>query len=134
MKPSVEIDGLRFTTLEEFFDEVSEIVVPGTDWGRNLDAFNDILRGGFGTPEGGFVLVWQKHEFSRTRLGYTETIRQLGFHLDRCHPTSMPHVRNQLEMASKSQGATVFDWLVEIIAIHGHAGEEADDGVELVFQ
>jgi Barstar (barnase inhibitor) len=45
MKPTFEIDGLRFHTLEEFFDEVSEILIPGADWGRNLDAFNDILRG-----------------------------------------------------------------------------------------
>ena len=29
----------------------------GRCWGKNLDAFNDILRGGFGSlPTGGFVL------------------------------------------------------------------------------
>jgi len=56
MKPASEIDGLRFSTLEEFFDEVSRTLIPGADWGRNLDAFNNILRGGFGTPEWGFIL------------------------------------------------------------------------------
>ena len=39
-----EIDGEHFSTLEAFYE------------GRNLDAFNDILRGGFGTPDEGFVL------------------------------------------------------------------------------
>lgn len=56
-----EIDGLRFHTLDEFFNEVSAVLIPGSDWGRNLDAFNDILRGGFGTPEGGFTIQWRNH-------------------------------------------------------------------------
>jgi hypothetical protein len=43
----LEIEGARFRTLDELFNEVSAVVVPGSDWGRNLDAFNDILRGGF---------------------------------------------------------------------------------------
>jgi RNAse (barnase) inhibitor barstar len=134
MKPTFEIDGLRFSTLEQFFDEVSRNLIPGADWGRNLDAFNDILRGGFGTPEGGFVLVWQNHEASRLRLGYAETVRQLGFHLEQCHPTNIPYIQDQLAAARKSEGTTVFDWLIEIIAIHDPSGEEAEDGVELVLQ
>lgn len=46
-----EIDGSRFHTLEEFYDEIGTALIHGSPWGRNLDAFNDILRGGFGTPE-----------------------------------------------------------------------------------
>jgi RNAse (barnase) inhibitor barstar len=133
MKPTFEIDGLRFHTLEEFFNEVSEILIPGADWGRNLDAFNDILRGGFGTPDGGFVLVWKNHEVSWIRLGYAETVRQLGSHLDGCHPTNITYLRTQLAMAQKSEGTTVFDGLDEIIETHGPGGEEAQGDVELVF-
>lgn len=51
-KMMYEIDGARFTTLEGFYDEVSRVLIPGASWGHNLDAFNDILRGGFGTPPG----------------------------------------------------------------------------------
>jgi len=47
------IDGFQFSTLDGFFDEISRKLIPGAQWGRNLDAFNDILRGGFGTPEEG---------------------------------------------------------------------------------
>lgn len=43
-----------------------------TGWGTDLDAFNDILRGGFGTPQGGFILRWA---ISTQRLGWPETIR-----------------------------------------------------------
>jgi hypothetical protein len=30
-----EIEGARFRTLDELFNEVSAAVVPGSDWGRN---------------------------------------------------------------------------------------------------
>lgn len=67
--PRYVIDGQDFADLRGFYGEVSRVLVPGRCWGRSLDAFNDILRGGFGTPEGGFVLVWRNAELSRQRLG-----------------------------------------------------------------
>src|ERR671911_2815289 len=82
-----EIDGKNFSTLEGFYDEISRVLIPGAWWGRNLDAFNDILRGGFVTPESGFTLRWLNHDVSRRRLGYDETVRQLELTLQRCHPS-----------------------------------------------
>lgn len=67
-KPVLEIDGARFSDRATFQAEVSERLIPGSAWGGNLDAFNDILRGGFGTPDGGFVLRWKNAELSRQRL------------------------------------------------------------------
>ena len=67
-KPVLTINGGNFSTLEEFYDEVERVLIPGAAWGRNLDAFNDILRGGFGTPEGGFVLRWLESDRSRKHL------------------------------------------------------------------
>lgn len=63
------IDGAAFSNLRGFFKQVSRILIPRRSWGRNLNAFNDILRGGFGTPTEGFVLVWKHSELSRQRLG-----------------------------------------------------------------
>jgi hypothetical protein len=56
-KPLIEIDGARFDSLSGFWNEISTCVIPGFEWRHNLDALNDILRGGFGTPEGGFGFV-----------------------------------------------------------------------------
>jgi RNAse (barnase) inhibitor barstar len=128
-----ELDGNNFSTLEEFYDEISRVLIPGAHWGRNLDAFNDILRGGFGTPDGGFTLRWLNHHVSRQRLGYPETVRQLEVTLQRCHPANRERVAGELARARAHTGPTVFDWLVEIIRIHGPGGEEAEDGVELVL-
>lgn len=123
------IEGARFTTLEGFFAEISRVVIPGASWGHNLDAFNDILHGGFGTPEEGFELVWVDHALSRERLGYGETVRQLAKRLEHCHASNRERVADQLAAAKASAGPTVFDWLVEIIRRHGPGGEDAKDGV-----
>ena len=56
-------------SLDEFFDEVSRSLIPGSRWGRNLNAFNDVLYGGFGTPAYGFVLIWRNADECKERLG-----------------------------------------------------------------
>ena len=132
--PTIEIDGATFSTLEEFFQHFSERALDGKPWGRNLDAFNDVLRGGFGTPEGGFRLIWRNHTVSRERLGHPETVLQLRKRLMKCHPDNRSYVQSDLDQALRGQGPTVFDWLLEIIAVHGRGGAEAEDHVELVLE
>ena len=129
-----EIDGTRFSTLEEFFAEFSRVVLHGFDpLLSNLDAFDDVLSGGCGTPDGGFTLRWKNHKLSRQRLGYAETVRQLELRLARCHPTNRPQVAEDLKHAQGDQGPTAFDWLAEIIRDHGPGGCYATDGVDLLL-
>jgi hypothetical protein len=66
-------------------------------------------------------------------LGYDETVRQLELTLQRCHPSNRESVAGELARAQARTGPTVFDWLIEIIRVHGSGGEEAEDGVELVL-
>ena len=128
-----EIDGLDFTTEQEFYDVVSSRLIPGAEWGHNLDAFNDILGGGFGTPDDGFILRWVNSALSRDRLGYAETVRQLAHRLTRCHPSNQPWVSAQLGRARQGIGPTVFDWLIEIIEAHAPSGSEQEHSVELIL-
>ena len=132
-KPIYEIDGMDFSTLEEFFDEVSRVLIPNAKWGHNLDAFNDILRGGFGTPDTGFMIRWKNSELSRERLGYAETTRQLELRLLKCHPSNRDIVQQEIDKTGEHHGSTVFDWLIEIINVHCAGGEEEADGVELLL-
>jgi RNAse (barnase) inhibitor barstar len=129
----VEIDGTQFGTLEEFFAHFAERACAG-GWGTNLDAFNDVLRGGFGTPDGGFVLRWKNHTLSRERLGYQETVRQLERRLASCHPSNRPQVARELADARGKNGSTVFEWLLAIIREHGPGGSEVEDGILLELQ
>jgi len=131
--PRLEIDGSRFEDLEGFYDEVSRTLIPNAGWGRNLDAFNDILRGGFGTPDGGFVLVWSNHALSKKRLGFDETVKFLERKLERCHSSNVPAVQADLAAAKRGEGETLFELIVGIIRVHGTGGREAGDNVDLLL-
>lgn len=130
-KPLIEIDGARFDGLSGFWNEISTRVIPGFEWGHNLDALNDILRGGFGTPEGGFRLRWLNFERSKEVLGYPETIRWLERRLQEGHPLNADSVKQQIERARRGEGPTLADTIIAIIRIHGTGGVEQEDGVEL---
>ncbi len=119
-KPRTEyvIDGTKFTTLSETAAEFTTTLGLDTPWGGNLDAFNDILRGGFGTPDDGFVLIWQHSNLSSERLGYSETIKWLENNIETCHLTNVPHMQQRLDSARRGEGQTLFDVLVEIIRCH----------------
>jgi RNAse (barnase) inhibitor barstar len=130
-KPIIEIDGSRFDTLDDFWEEISARLIPGAMWGRNFDAFNDILRGGFGTPEGGLRLRWINFQRSRENLGYPETIRWLEKKVQQCHQSNVESVKREIESARRGEGKTVAEIIIDIIRNHGPGGEEEEDGVEL---
>jgi RNAse (barnase) inhibitor barstar len=129
-----DIDGGNFSTLEGFYDEVTRVFGVPSNWGRNLDAFDDLLRGGFGTPNEGFTVKWNNSQLSRQRLGYAETARQLRLRLAHCHPSNRNSVSRELEKAEKGEGAAAFDWLVEIIRDHGPGGKQQHDRVQLLLE
>ena len=70
------------------------------DWkiGRNLDAFNDVLRGGFGAfeYEEPIAIVWEHSDKSKSDLGYPETIKWLERKLRQCHPSYISSVKEEL--------------------------------------
>jgi RNAse (barnase) inhibitor barstar len=130
--PEFILDGTSFDDLAGFFTVITRTLgVAG--WGRNLDAFNDILRGGFGTPEGGFILRWANSAVSAHRLGWPETIRFIEGKLTTCHPSQIPKVEADLAAARRGQGQTLFDIITSIIRAHGPGGIEAEDNVHLIL-
>ena len=128
-----EIDGARFACFDGFCDEISRQLIPGTYWGRNLNAFNDILRGGFGTPEGGFHLIWRNADLSQDSLGRAETLRVLRAQLKAATPEQRPLVLEDIEDVLRGSGDTLFDWLVMIVQEHGPGGSESEDNVTLTL-
>ena len=44
------LDGNNFTDMEGFYNEINKLLTKNLHWktGHNLNAFNDLLRGGFG--------------------------------------------------------------------------------------
>ncbi len=67
------IDGNNFSDLNGFYDEIDKILTKDLGWktGHNLNAYNDLLRGGFGVHEyeEPIVLRWLNYEKSKRELG-----------------------------------------------------------------
>jgi hypothetical protein len=45
------IDGLKCNSLRDFYNEIGKLLVEDDKWGKNWNAFIDILRGGFGKTQ-----------------------------------------------------------------------------------
>lgn len=71
-KKTLVINANNFSTLEQFYDEAVAVLTKDLNWktGHNLDAFNDLLRGGFGVHNyrEPIVLIWQNAGKSRMDL------------------------------------------------------------------
>lgn len=133
MKKTYEIDGSKFQDLQEFFETISHVITSDTITVTNLDGLNDIFRGGFGTPEDGFILSWKNSALSKKNLGYAETVQWLQKKLETCHETNRPHVKDELVNAEGGTGPTLFDIIIEIIQDHSPNGPQTNDQVELIL-
>jgi RNAse (barnase) inhibitor barstar len=112
------VDGGKFNTLTEAANVFSGSLGFTDSWKGNLDAFNDMLSGGFGTPDEGFVLIWHRSDLSRERLGFKETLRWLEERVKSCHPSNAQNCKQRIAAATENKGETLFDKLVEIIRGH----------------
>jgi RNAse (barnase) inhibitor barstar len=119
---SVIIDGAVILDLSQFYNEVEKKLTFSLNWkiGRNLDAFNDILRGGFGVHEYGekLELIWKNHNISKSNLGRDETIKYIQLKLKSCHPTNISSVLRELELVKEHKGETLFQIIIKIIIGH----------------
>jgi RNAse (barnase) inhibitor barstar len=124
MKKEIILDGNNFSSLAEFYEEIQNKLTKDLDWeiGRNLDAYNDVLRGGFGVYEyeEAIKLLWKNSEKSKKDLGFPETIKYIEKKLKTCHPTNISFVKNDLEEAKKGSGKTLFEIIIDIIHEHKH--------------
>ncbi len=82
------LNGMRFSNIEEFYDEIDRLLTKDLPWktGHNLDAFNDLLRGGFGVHEYGepIKIKWTHYRKSKRDLGQKTVLTLLEIMLD-CH-------------------------------------------------
>lgn len=97
MRREFVINGGKFNDIGGFYLEVDILFTKGLDWrtGHNLDAFNDILRGGFGVHEYGepIKIIWMNFAKSRKDFGYKATVKHYEQMLTCCHPTNIDSVK-----------------------------------------
>lgn len=108
-----EIDGSAINDLDDLYRLLGEAVNgQGGYLGANLDALNDCLGGGFGTPQDRncmFLLHHSSHAISA--LGFDETIRQLERRLAQSHRANRQQISRELELARHHEGPVAFDWI-----------------------
>jgi len=80
------LDGNNFHDLEGFYAEIDKLLTKDLSWktGHNLDAFNDLLRGGFGVHEyeEPIIIKWTNYEKSKKNLGNETVLTLLEIFLD----------------------------------------------------
>jgi len=121
---TITINANTFSDIEGFYDEIDAVLTKDLDWktGHNLDAFNDLLRGGFGITnyEEPIKLVWLNSSKSKSDLGIKATIAYLTEILKRCHPTNRQSINEQIELLKQNKGETLYQIICDIIKGHEH--------------
>lgn len=87
IKKQIFIEGKNIRNLESFFVETDRVLTKDLDWetGHNLNAFNDLLYGGFGVHEyeESIELIWK--DFNESRSCLTQDLLSSILDLIRSH-------------------------------------------------
>ncbi|MBD2753898.1 barstar family protein [Spirosoma validum] len=122
MVKQIEIEGNAINDIASFYAEINRVLMVGESWliGHSLDAFDDLLYGGYGVLQGAesVELVWQHMDHSRKALGYQTT---RAYYLDKLRPGSPYNKKlftEKLEALESGRGETYFDSIMSILAEH----------------
>ncbi len=116
------IHGENFSNISGFYGEVNRIFMQGETWqlGESLDAFDDLLYGGFGAlaDEKEIRLVWRGFEKSKVDLGLQATKDLYLQKLRQPQVYNAAWARQKLDGLEAGTEKTYFEILLEIIAQH----------------
>ncbi|MCF2445422.1 barstar family protein [Dyadobacter sp. CY345] len=122
MKKEIFINGSSVKDIATFYEEINRIFMSKEDWtlGCSLDAFNDLLYGGFGIIKGKepIKLVWLDSNQSREALGYQTTKL---YYEEKLKPNSRFNkemFQEKLAALENGTGETYFDIILSIISEH----------------
>ncbi|TDK29188.1 barstar family protein [Luteimonas terrae] len=115
------LEGTRIHDIASFYDEVNRVFMADEDWqlGHSLDAFDDLLYGGYGALDGDapVTLVWTAFERGREALGAGTTRAWLHSKRDSGRYDSA-RMQRELDALDAGTGPTYFDIVLEIITAH----------------
>ncbi|OCA79882.1 ribonuclease inhibitor [Chryseobacterium contaminans] len=117
----IVIHGGHFSSLDGFYEEVSNVLMKDTDWKvGTLDGFDDILYGGFGVFENkeDVEIVWKESQKSKEDLGLKITQEFYQNKIRQGKPFNTKLIQQKLNDLNEGKGQTLFEILVEIIRSH----------------
>ncbi|ROS20324.1 hypothetical protein EDF65_1041 [Chryseobacterium nakagawai] len=117
----IVIHGDHFSSLEGFYEEVSNVLMKDTDWKvGTLDGFDDILYGGFGIFENKeeIEIIWKESQKSKEDLGLKATQEFYKNKIRHGKPFNIELAQQKLNDLLEGKGQTLFGILIEIIESH----------------
>lgn len=117
----IVIHGGHFSSLDGFYEEISNVLMKGTDWKvGTLDGFDDILYGGFGIFENKeeIEILWKESQKSKEDLGIKATQHFYENKIKQGKPFNIELIRQKLNDLLEGKGQTLFDIMIEIIESH----------------
>lgn len=118
----LEIDGRAINDIASFYKEINRVFMAGENWtiGQSLDAFNDMLFGGYGVLQGAqsVNLFWHNMDHSRQALGYQAT---RDYYIEKLRPGSPYNKKlfdEKLAALENGTGETYFDQIMAILVDH----------------
>lgn len=124
MTQTITIDGNNIHDIDSFYREINRIFMKDEDWilGPSLDAFNDLLYGGYGVMKhyDKTTIIWLAFEKNRIDLGYKCTRDYYLSKISQPEVFNQVHFQKKLKELEDDNGQTYFDILLEIIKEHSH--------------
>ncbi|WP_312323550.1 ribonuclease inhibitor [Soonwooa sp.] len=122
MKKEILIDGSKIVDKTSLYTELNNKLMPNENWklGESLDAFNDLLYGGFGEINGNepIRLIWKDFLRMKELFGHDFTLN--FYHEKLKYPNSYNKnlIKNSIKELNAGTGKTYFEIILEIIADH----------------
>src|SRR5690606_709325 len=118
------INGAAITDIPSLYVEVNRVFMKNVDWqlGQSLDAFNDLLYGGFGAIDACIKneIIWLDANQSKSALGFQTTIAYYQNKLSPGSPFNKELFLEKIEELKAGNGKTYYEIIKEIIAEHPH--------------
>lgn len=118
------LDGNAFDDLEGFYSSAYALLTPDNAWpiAHNLDAFNDLILGGYGLIKPGeeSIINWINFDKSQVDLGPENSI---SYYLSRASSLSGRRAAHFLQIAEDIQtngGPSLVETILEIFATAPH--------------
>ncbi len=116
------IEGDQIHDIPSLYKEINRVFMKEESWelGNSLDAFDDLLYGGYGVLKDvqQVSIVWKNMEQSRAALGYEVTKAYYEEKLKPGSPFNHEFFRKKLLELEQGTGETYFDVLQTILANH----------------
>lgn len=122
MKKEFVIDGNRIKDKSSLYEEINRKFMQEESWklAESLDAFDDLLYGGFGAikEKEEIKIVWLNFDSNKEAFGLDFTRNFYKEKLEQPENFDSKLVRRQLDDLERGEGQTYFEIIEEIISSH----------------